>query len=1137
MGNIIGESFPKQIRDQINVRQRIYGSGWNQNRTPEELIYLNNNTAWCKLVSATEIDSINQLNNPIIQKFKLGGSDLAKNFVLFNGTSTIDDQGKMTQRGGVDTGNTLGGQQHAYGIGGSSDFGIRPMMGIESVKVQHKNRGSIRTAQVNIKAWNKTQFEIIDVLYMRVGFSVLLEWGNTMYFNNDGGLEQAGLNNSLALDFFNNSDYDTMLNKIQRKRLDTFGNYDAMFGKVTNFHWSFMADGSYDITIDLVSIGDVVESFKINAAPSTINTLTSDPNGEAANSTIWKRLTTEKNKHAIAEFLDRELNLIPSVTEGLLFVKDILSHKSKWYDNDGYSITNPKIQKEKTAGPNFDRSYTLDILLVGKSTNTTNLAGGNIASVGPIRPGGILDENGTPALGPGPQAFIRLGYFLEWIQDSLLYRSQGKNSNNKIPILKIDTNPETNIMGILKETPTYDSYGYPVGHIINQMSYDPFVCMVRKELPGFNSVGYYTNELGSIDRLAQTRKFNNGSNNVTYLGSTTIFKTPGEYGLASFTSAEQFDLDIEGKSYGRIMNIYLNFEFILDKMNELLDETTGKISFIDFIKALLEGINGAMGGVNQLDFVVDETSNTGKIIDKNPYPSPDSVLKYFDLQRESVEFQMYGYGNDPIDRKISGFVKDFKLTTELTPEFSTLITVGATANNTVVGEDSTALSKLNKGLFDRYKENINETVVPYNPVVFVPTTPTASSPVANDPNIAFITTGITTGEGISRDPSTIRYDLVVPGSSPYEKKYFRYLLAAFNIDSTFQPSNQPEPNSFYQYLILLKEYGWRREYASTFKSQFQTIYRYWNQFAYESGSAPTFKTGFIPFNLSLTFDGLSGMKIYQKFNVNTDFLPSNYPDSIEFLIKNISHEIKENKWTTNLESFCISKPNSEVKNAFSPNTSGPGIAVDVSIPVEPLPVPDWSAYTGTGAKMRKALVDQSTYIYTNFGEKTGTCAGYTYRIAYNLKEYIDTNSTKAIPISEEPKYSTSNADQDKHRMDILKLGIYDEFYLGAYIATELKAGRIKNNYAWNYGDILNYYAPGYTERDTNMHTQIYTGNIWKDSYYLNTDTGKYITLSNSNTGWSTSAKTNYGAVSGFVYPSDNKVFKVFAYKVKPEYLK
>ena len=51
---------------------------------------------------------------------------------------------------------------------------------------------------------------------------------------------------------------------IKQKRLESNGNYDAMFAKVSNFHWSFLPDGSYYITLDLVIIGDIVESFKIN---------------------------------------------------------------------------------------------------------------------------------------------------------------------------------------------------------------------------------------------------------------------------------------------------------------------------------------------------------------------------------------------------------------------------------------------------------------------------------------------------------------------------------------------------------------------------------------------------------------------------------------------------------------------------------------------------------------------------------------------------------------------------------------------------------------------------------------------------------------------------------------------------------
>ena len=46
------------------------------------------------------------------------------------------------------------------------------------------------------------------------------------------------------------------------------GNYGGLFGKITNFKWTFNPDGSYDITITVVSLGDVIESLKANITPN-----------------------------------------------------------------------------------------------------------------------------------------------------------------------------------------------------------------------------------------------------------------------------------------------------------------------------------------------------------------------------------------------------------------------------------------------------------------------------------------------------------------------------------------------------------------------------------------------------------------------------------------------------------------------------------------------------------------------------------------------------------------------------------------------------------------------------------------------------------------------------------------------------
>jgi hypothetical protein len=72
------------------------------------------------------------------------------------------------------------------------DFGFVPPPGIESVEVKNMNRGSIKKATVKIKAYSRDQFDILDILYMRLGYTVLLEWGWSHYFSNSGKLETMG---------------------------------------------------------------------------------------------------------------------------------------------------------------------------------------------------------------------------------------------------------------------------------------------------------------------------------------------------------------------------------------------------------------------------------------------------------------------------------------------------------------------------------------------------------------------------------------------------------------------------------------------------------------------------------------------------------------------------------------------------------------------------------------------------------------------------------------------------------------------------------------------------------------------------------------------------------------------------------
>ena len=66
---------------------------------------------------------------------------------------------------------------------GGSSRGLQPSPGIIGIDVESVNRGSIRKATVTLKAYNKFQFGIIEILYLKLGYLMMLEWGWDKYID------------------------------------------------------------------------------------------------------------------------------------------------------------------------------------------------------------------------------------------------------------------------------------------------------------------------------------------------------------------------------------------------------------------------------------------------------------------------------------------------------------------------------------------------------------------------------------------------------------------------------------------------------------------------------------------------------------------------------------------------------------------------------------------------------------------------------------------------------------------------------------------------------------------------------------------------------------------------------------------
>jgi hypothetical protein len=290
MSNIIGEPLEPYVIKQINARQKLHGSGVraqnkggvlnpqpNQVRTSQQIHLLTSNTSWVKLASGVSVSGsrLADIGFTTTQQELYDGMGLAKNNILFAGTSKLGINSVMNeQKGKLEYFDFLNQREGFLPRDPNSSYtydsrtGFSPMAGIESVDIKTLNRGSLKKATVKLKANDRSQFDIIDLLYLRLGYTVLLEWGNSIF--TPDGYKELVVGNTLIEDmFFNegetkNKTFLDLLVPIEEKRNKYQGNYDGLLGKISNFTWSFNPDGTYDIELTIISLGDVIESLKTN---------------------------------------------------------------------------------------------------------------------------------------------------------------------------------------------------------------------------------------------------------------------------------------------------------------------------------------------------------------------------------------------------------------------------------------------------------------------------------------------------------------------------------------------------------------------------------------------------------------------------------------------------------------------------------------------------------------------------------------------------------------------------------------------------------------------------------------------------------------------------------------------------------
>ena len=632
--NIAGSVFQPFVNKQLEIRKSVISK---EDRTSSDLQWLSNRSLWVRISSGADIDQDNTL-------FSERGDTLSRRYILQAGLtdhSKVIDQADniFTLRSGI-------GPNGAYGLGGTEQFGIKPMPGLENLSIKTGGKlGTLREATFEFTCYNIEQLNIMDALYMKLGFSILIEWGHIPFLGNDGVL----VKNPQPMDFYGIQDKEELMVDIQKRRVLHSGNYDAMWGTVKNFSYSFEGNGQFKCKVDLVGAGDILESLKINQSGTTQN---EDQKSQLIDSEY--PVIANQNLSLLNEALFKIFSK-DNVEEGEVTGKITLDRTDVYFKsiNPYYKKLDIYLESLGTSDINSYNSNTNELAKYGFQYSLINKSNSKLGNGGEnvnipiiqnptyfysrlVMDYEITEENNEVKEKGLKQVYITLGNLL------VLLMSTGglyvKKDDKSKPFNYIDVNPETN-----------RCYTFP-GHC----SLDPTVCIIA----------------------SQTLPFGINSNVIDDLRSRFPFydETTPDFG-------------------GKFMFTLVNINFITSVLSKYQKQSgKGDVMFVDFLQDILTGVSKACGGFNEFRIVPDDDTRCVRIFDDRRITKP---LK----EGESP------YTIIPVLGKNS-LAYNFNYTSKIAPNMAAQITIAAQAQPEGVGQEALSFSHLTKGLINRLSTEI-----------------------------------------------------------------------------------------------------------------------------------------------------------------------------------------------------------------------------------------------------------------------------------------------------------------------------------------------------------------------------------------------------------------------------------------------
>jgi hypothetical protein len=660
--SIFKETLEDSIQTQLQARTLVI-SGNDGNRNIKLLPWYLSKNSWVRMTSFVNYTSGNKLSTDgrgrlnVIPDYHYQNDQLSKKYILEGGTlytrSTGNNLNDAILRYGV------GNPQSAYG--GNIDvradntadpnyfrtFGIRPMPGITEMSLRTLGAyGSLFETTVKFYAWDINQLNELEILFMRPGYSVLLEWGWSQYIDYDdnfiqnftpSGKTNSQLNasniyptifNETTINPFENLSQDDVYLKLEALRKKYRHNYDGMLGYVKNFNWTMMSNGGFECTTTLISMGEAINTVKMSSNVNDKKTIVVD--------------ATAPSNYVFDDYENVLLSLKASV------------------DNKNYDYLNGETaiaENEYRGAWNYNRDF------VDKETikSTINKFYPTQASKIDVAPQVQEVEFQEPSETGRYFEYLTLDVWLSIVSSYFNVQTTSKKSSTPVQLVNFQLPGDNDLCLACKDT----------------VSVDPKICQVKNN-------GAFKTEMSFIGYQGNYKPSENGINPPMYQFQN------GDKFIISPDTYQFYDPILKA---GKVKNIFVNISLLLQTYKDMKNSSNDEgVNMLDYIKNVLNKISNALGGLNNFGLsTVGKTQRTMKVVDL--YYLESGVNSRAD---QKYQFDLLGLGS--ICRNVS-------IQSQIFENQSTIVAIAAQSRANLANVYNSSQIYLNAGLEDRIALN------------------------------------------------------------------------------------------------------------------------------------------------------------------------------------------------------------------------------------------------------------------------------------------------------------------------------------------------------------------------------------------------------------------------------------------------